>query len=107
MTLKKTVTISALSFLLVCASPVLMRTHQSALAIESGGKQETALTMKVDTRNLSGVDLLIANLYNDDKVLYATVVTLVMAVLGTSLAFLTDLVLKALGLEVSRISHRE
>lgn len=107
MTLKKTVTVSALSFLLVCASPVLMRAYESAFASESGGKQETALTMRVETRGLSGVDLLIATLYNDDKVLYATVVTLVMAVLGTSLAFLTDLVLKALGLEVSRISHRE
>jgi ABC-type phosphate/phosphonate transport system permease subunit len=107
MTLKKTITISALSFLLVCTSPVLMQAHYSAFASEPAGKQEAALTTKVDTKNLSGVDLLIANLYNDDKVLYAIVVTMVMAVLGTSLAFLTDLVLKALGLEVSRISHRE
>ncbi len=107
MTLKKTIAMSALSLLLIFAIPILMQAHESVFASESAGKQETALTMKVDTKNLSGIDLLIANLYNEDRVLYATVVTVVMAVLGTSLAFLTDLVLKALGLEVSRISHRE
>ena len=96
--------ISALSIMLVSALPFFERSEGNAIASE---KQETALTMKADTNHLSGINLFIARLYNEDRVLYATMVTLVMAVLGTSLAFVTDLVLKALGLEVSRISHRE
>jgi hypothetical protein len=39
--------------------------------------------------------------------LYAVVVTLVMATLGSIMAFGTDLVLKYFGINVSRISHRE
>lgn len=76
-------------------------------ATEGGEKESTALNQKVDVSHLSGIDLWISHMYNSDRTLYAVVVTLVMAALGTSLAFLTDLVLKALGLEVSRISHRE
>ncbi|MCL4538269.1 MAG: hypothetical protein M1378_01480 [Bacteroidetes bacterium] len=71
------------------------------------GKETTELSAKVNTEHLSGINLWIAGLYNEDRTMYAVIVTLVMAALGTTLAFLTDLVLKALGLEVSRISHRE
>ncbi len=90
--------------MLVSALPFFEQSEGNVLA---GEKQEAPLTLKADTKNLSGINLFIARLYNEDRVLYATMVTLVMAVLGTSLAFVTDLVLKALGLEVSRISHRE
>ena len=80
---------------------------KSPAASEGSEKESTALNQKIDTSRLSGIDQWIAEMYNGDRTLYAIVVTLVMAALGASLAFLTDLVLKALGLEVSRISHRE
>ncbi len=70
-------------------------------------KEHATFTQHIETTHLSGVDLWIAVMYNGNRVLYAVVVTLVMAVLGTTLAFFTDLVLKALGMEVSRLSHRE
>ena len=72
-----------------------------------GGKSEPALTKKIDTKDLSGVNLWIAELYNNDRILYAVVVTLVMATLGSIMAFGTDLVLKYFGMNVSKISHSE
>jgi hypothetical protein len=74
---------------------------------ETGGKQETAISKKIDTKNLSGVNLWIADLYNNDRLLYAIVVTLIMALLGSVMAFGTDLVLKYFGISVSKISHSE
>lgn len=81
--------------------------YNYSYANEVGGKQETALNNKIDTKNLSGVDLIIVNLYNGDRILYAVVVTLVMASLGSIMAFGTDLVLKFFGMSVSKISHNE
>ena len=61
----------------------------------------------IETKNLSGINLWIAEIYNNDRVLYAVIVTLVMALLGSIMAFGTDLVLKYFGINVSRISHHE
>ena len=71
-----------------------------------GGKQEAAISKKIDTKDLSGINLWIAELYNN-RIMYAIVVTLVMATLGSVLAFGTDLVLKRFGMSVSKISHSE
>ncbi len=100
MSTKKMFALLFLSFLFISVPTI------SAAA--GGGEKETAaLNQKVDTSKLTGINRWVAEMYNGDRVLYAIVVTLVMAALGTSLAFLTDLILKSLGLEVSRISHRE
>ncbi len=72
-----------------------------------GGKEESALKIIIDTKDLTGINLWIAELYNNDRTLYAIVVTLVMATLGSIMAFGTDLVLKRFGMNVTRISHHE
>lgn len=72
-----------------------------------GGKEETSLNVEIDTKDLSGINLWIAEMYNNDRTLYAIVVTLVMATLGSIMAFGTDLVLKRFGMNVTRISHHE
>lgn len=74
---------------------------------EIGSKHEVTLDKKIDTSKLSGVNLWIAKLYNDDRILYAVVVVLVMAVLGSIIAYGTDLILRLFGINVGRISHRE
>ena len=107
MSIKRIIVLAAFSLMFICTLPMVERPCYETYASEVSGKGEPALKNRIDTKNLSGVDLLIANLYNDDRLMYAVVVTLVMATLGTTLAFLTDLVLKMLGVEVSRISHRE
>ncbi len=72
-----------------------------------GGKQETAINKKIDTKDLTGINLWIAELYNNNRLMYAVVVTSVMAALGSIMAFGTDLVLKRFGMNVSKISHSE
>lgn len=94
----------AIGLILFC---ILFTSFPGGSPARAAEKESAALSQKVEVSRLSGVNLWVAELYNGDRILYAIVVTIVMAALGTSLAFLTDLVLKALGLEVSRISHRE
>jgi len=101
MSIKKIMALLLLVFLFSCA---YTNTYANS---ETGGKEVTTLNKKIDTKDLSGINLWIANLYNDNKLLYAVVVTLVMAILGSVLAFGTDLVLKYFGMNVSKISHSE
>ena len=72
-----------------------------------GGKSEPELKVIIDTSDLTGINLWIAETYNNDRLLYAIVVTLVMATLGTIMAFGTDQILKHFGISVSKISHHE
>ena len=74
---------------------------------EIGGKEQSALNLVIDTKDLTGINLWIAEMYNNDRTLYAIVVTLVMATLGSIMAFGTDLILKRFGMNVTRISHHE
>lgn len=74
---------------------------------EIGGKEQAELNIIVDTKDLTGINLWIVEMYNNDRTLYAIVVTLVMASLGSIMAFGTDLVLKRFGMNVTRISHHE
>ena len=94
-----------IALLLICIA--IAFAFNNSYASEVGGKEVTSLDHKVDTTNLSGVNLWIANLYNNNRLMYAIVVTLVMAVLGTTMAFGADLILKMFGMDVTKISHRE
>jgi hypothetical protein len=101
MSIKKIITLILFCFLITCIY------SNSYAGGEIGGKQETAISKKIDTKDLSGINLWIAELYNNDRILYAVIVTLVMATLGSIMAFGTDLVLKYFGMNVSKISHSE
>jgi hypothetical protein len=96
--------IGLLTFFLIftCALSIGSKTYAS----ETGGKDEP-LNITIDTKDLTGINLWIVEMYNNDRILYAIVVTLVMATLGSIMAFGTDLVLKYFGMSVSRISHSE
>lgn len=72
-----------------------------------GVEKEGNLDLKVDVSHLSGISLWLVNIYNDDRVIFAIIVTLAMATIGMSIALITDMILKALGLEVSKIEHHE
>ncbi|TAL68821.1 MAG: hypothetical protein EPN82_09125 [Bacteroidetes bacterium] len=72
-----------------------------------GVEKEGLLNVRVDTSDLEGIRLWLTNLYNDHRFLFAVVVTLTMATVGITIAFLTDIILKVLGLEVSKIQHHE
>ena len=72
-----------------------------------GVEKEGLLEMHVDTSKLEGIRLWLTNLYNTERFLFAVVVTLTMATVGITIAFLTDIILKIFGLEVSKIQHHE
>jgi hypothetical protein len=72
-----------------------------------GGEKATMLERKVDLTNLSGINYLFASWYNDNIWLYAIIVTVLMGVVGLGIALGTDIILKMIGMEVSKIEHHE
>jgi ABC-type phosphate/phosphonate transport system permease subunit len=78
----------------------------SYLALAHGGEGEP-IPDKVPLDKLSGITLWLAQLYNDEKVLFAILVTVTMGIVGLILGVLTDLFLKIFGLDVSKIAHHE
>jgi hypothetical protein len=66
-----------------------------------------ALQKKIDVSTFHGLSLWLTTIYNDERMLFAIIVTLTMAFIGITLAFITDILLKFLGLEVTKIKHLE
>ena len=81
------------SILLLCW---LVLAGSAALA-GGGHGEDAAISETVDTEGKTGVGLFLANLYNDHRLMYALLVTAVMAVLGMAVAQVTDVVLRAAG----------
>jgi hypothetical protein len=77
-----------------------------ALAAGTAEKAEL-LDRKVPLENLSGISLFFARTYNENLWLYAIYCTVLMAVVGIAIAFATDIILKAMGMEVDKIEHHE
>jgi ABC-type phosphate/phosphonate transport system permease subunit len=66
----------------------------------AGGHEDTGdLDYKVDLENKSGINLIIANLYNDHRLLFALAVTVTMAVVGIIIGQVTSVLLRLLGLK--------
>jgi hypothetical protein len=65
------------------------------------------LGKKVDLANLGGINYFFAHWYNDNLWVYATIVTVLMGVLGFAIALVTDVILKMIGMEVHKIEHHE
>jgi hypothetical protein len=72
-----------------------------------GVEKEGLLDMHMDTSKLEGIRLWLTNLYNDQRLFFALVVTLSMGLIGIIIAFVTDFILKLFGLEVGKIQHHE
>jgi hypothetical protein len=66
-----------------------------------------SLDKKVPLEGLAGIRLFFAKTYNENLWLYALYCTILMAVLGVGIAFFTDIILKAMGMEVEKIEHKE
>ncbi len=65
------------------------------------------LEQDVSVQGLTGIQLFFARLYNDNLLLFAIVCTILMAVVGMLVSFITDMALKMMGLETEKISHEE
>jgi len=64
-------------------------------------------TRTVKVEGLGAINAFFASWYNSNKLVFAILVTLVMGIVGALIAFITDLILKAIGMEVSKIEHHE
>ncbi len=77
------------------------------LAWAGGGEKAETLEKKVDITGLSGINYYFAAWYNDNIWLYAIIVTILMGLVGGAIAVVTDVILKNIGMEVSKIEHHE
>ncbi len=65
------------------------------------------LGKKVDLANLGGINYFFAHWYNDNLWVYATIVTVLMGLLGFAIALVTDVILKMIGMETHKMEHHE
>ncbi len=65
------------------------------------------LGKKVDLTNLGSINYFFAHWYNDNLWVYATIVTVLMGLLGFAIALVTDVFLKMIGMDVHKIEHHE
>jgi len=65
------------------------------------------LGKKIDLAKLGGINYFFAKWYNDNLWIYALIVTVLMGVVGLAIAMSTDVLLKIIGMEVSKIEHHE
>ena len=94
------------SYLLVM-SLVLQFLPALVLAGGEGLDLPEPLDKKVALEGLSGLHLFFAKTYNENLWLYAIVCTVLMAAIGMAIAYVTDIILKALGMETTKIEHKE
>ena len=73
----------------------------------AAAEKAEALEKKVNIANLTGVNYFFAKWYNENMWLYALIVTVLMGVMGMLIALVTDVILKMIGMEVSKIEHHE
>lgn len=66
-----------------------------------------ALDRKVPLEGLTGIKLFFAKMYNENLLMYALVCTVLMAAVGVIIAYVTDIILKMMGMETSKIEHKE
>lgn len=89
---------------LLCA---LLWAMPSALLANEGLDTPEKLDRVIDLTQLTGISLFFAKLYNENLILYAVVCTVLMAAVGMAIAYGTDFILSAMGMEVHKIEHKE
>jgi hypothetical protein len=76
-------------------------------AADPGEKVPDMATRQIATAGLSAINLFFVGWYNDNKWVFAIIVTVMMGLMGAIIAFVTDIFLKAAGLDVSKMDHHE
>jgi ABC-type microcin C transport system permease subunit YejE len=78
---------------------ILFLSIYPAVAFADGHEDASELEHKVDTENQSGINLLIATIYNENRLLFALVVTATMAVVGVIIGQIAGVFLRLVGLK--------
>ena len=78
-----------------------------AMVLDQHEEESGEFEHRVSTEGLSGISLFIVDLYNDQRLIYAILTTVAMALFGGLIALSVDFILARLGLTVSKMEHRE
>ena len=78
-----------------------------AWAADPGEKTADFATKQVKVEGLNAINTFFATMYNSNKMTFAIAVTVLMGVTGGIIAFVTDRILKVIGMDVSKIEHHE
>jgi hypothetical protein len=79
-----------------------------AQALAAGGKPATKLVVVADTRGMEqGLSKLIADLYNDNLILFGLLVVVTMAGMGAVLGYAFDKGMGMLGINLGKLDHHE
>jgi hypothetical protein len=73
----------------------------------AGEKVPDMATRTVKVEGLSAINRFFASWYNTNKWVFAIIVTVLMCLVGVAIAAVTDVLLKNIGMEVSKIEHHE
>ncbi|OGR05368.1 MAG: hypothetical protein A3K23_05475 [Desulfobacca sp. RBG_16_58_9] len=76
-------------------------------AAEPGEKTADFATKQVKVEGLNAINYFFATTYNSNKLTFAIIVTVIMGAVGGIIAFVTDIFLKVIGMDVSKIEHHE
>jgi len=74
---------------------------------EGGGKDATMITKKIPSEGLGSFNKWWVDMYNEYRVAYALCATGLMMMLGITVGFGTDLILKMFGFKTTKIIHHE
>lgn len=78
-----------------------------AWAADPGEKTADFATKQVKIEGLNAINYFFASYYNSSKMTFAIIVTVLMGLMGGIIAFVTDRILKGIGMDVSKIEHHE
>jgi hypothetical protein len=77
-------------------------------ALAAGGKPASKLVNVADTRHMvPGLTKWLADLYNENLILYGLVVVVMMAAMGGILGFAFDRATALMGINLGRLNHHE
>ena len=72
-----------------------------------GEKVPDMAIRQVKVAGLSAINAFFAGWHNDNKMVFAIIITVIMGAVGGIIAVVTDVFLKAIGMDVSKIEHHE
>jgi hypothetical protein len=75
--------------------------------LAGGGEKQGKLVHVADTRDLSGINLYFADLYNTNRLLFTVEVVLLTALMGVFLGWVMDKIVGFIGLDLSKRSVKE
>lgn len=93
--------------LVILTNFLLLSLPTATLVWAAAVKKAEKLERKVDLANLGAINYFFAKWYNDNLWVYALIATVLMGAVGLIIAVCTDLILKMIGMDVSKIEHHE